>query len=112
MKSFYKVSLFLLLLTFGIGGLSAIAQDQPSDTTAKKECAGKRNHGNRFSQIPGLTEEQKNQIDELKSNLKAEIEPVREELKQKEDTLRTMQLEYLDSLPDHPGHKKGHMKNG
>lgn len=90
MKSFYTISLFLLALMLGMGGLSVFAKDQPSSEVDRKECSGKRHRGDVLSQIPGLTEEQKTQIEELKSSFKAETEPVREELREKEDALRAM----------------------
>lgn len=155
MRQLYKTSFFLFLLMFGIASVSAYAQDQPADSGSKKECAGKKHRGDRYSQIPDLTDEQKTQIEELQDSLRSETEPIKEEIREKKDALHSLvtndsatteeidalideigalktsmmkyrvatdkdvrnvltdeQLEYLDSLPEHPRHHKKHMKKG
>ena len=90
MSKFFKISVFLLLFVLGTGGLSAFSQDQGSGTGNKGDCAGYRHHHDKYSKIPDLTEEQKNQIEAFRTSFKNEIAPVKEELGKKKEALRTL----------------------
>lgn len=109
MRHLYKTSVFLFLLMFGIASVSAFAQGQPADSSPKKECAGKKHCGDRFSTIPGLTDEQKSQIEELRDTFRNETEPIKDEIRAKKDTLHILitnddaTTEEIDALIDEIG---------
>lgn len=89
MKRLYKLSVFLLLFALCAGGLSTYSQAKPGPDK-KGDCVGHKHHHDKYSKIPDLTEEQKKQIEAFHTKFESEIAPAREQLKAKNDELRTL----------------------
>jgi Spy/CpxP family protein refolding chaperone len=90
MSKLYKISVFLLLFALCSGGLSAYSQDQGRNTVNKGDCAGHKHHHDKYSKIPGLTDEQKNQIEAFHTKFEKETAPAKEELGKKKEELKTL----------------------
>ena len=115
MRHLSKTTVFLLLFMFSVGSVGTLAQTDPNDADHKKDRKECKNRHEQYTGIPDLTQEQKTQIEAIRDEFKEENQTTKSALREKREELRqltsaeSVNTQAIDSLIDEIGALKTSM---